>query len=102
MIKSYEELTEYKLYNKADMITLAMVILNQYGLSDKKYNQIIRIIVSGRKDIYSSDLVSCVHEYAQMSDQELQEFYNEFIVKRRHVWYNRVLFWNAVKVNRRN
>lgn len=98
--KSYEELNEYKLYNKADMIDLTRITLNEYAIDDNRYNQIIRIMVSGRKDIYSSDLVSCVHEYAQMLDTEFQEFYGEFIVKRRQVWYNRNTFWSIA--NRRN
>lgn len=62
--RAYEDLSSYKCYSKSDMLDLARVRLNEYGLSDRDYGKILAMVVGGRQDIYCSDLLSLVDELA--------------------------------------
>ena len=82
-VKYYEALTSYKCRSKSDMIDLAKVTLNGYSLSDEDYHRGIMIATCGHRDIYSSDLMSICHHWAQRSPDEREERWEHFLEDRR-------------------
>lgn len=95
--RSYQRLSSYKCYHKADMIDLARVVLNQYSLSDHDYNIGILIASCGHRDIYSSDLISIMHSYAGGVKEEKEDYRLSFLEKRQERYRNRTLFRAAFR-----
>ncbi len=85
---SYQELSQYKVGKPSDIIDFINYHIVGATISEARYQNMVVMIVGEGRPYYSSDLKNIIWQYIQMSDNDFNECYQEYLKDRKK--YNRI------------